>query len=177
MWWRNALDYVECPYEAEVNVVLTDNEAIQEINRDIAGHRPSHRRTFFSYGATLRHQEILDGLEETRGGVFQSGYRRADAGGYRDLCGKGKGAGGKISAIPETRELAFLVAHSMLHLSGYDHMEDEERLDMEDKQRGDSGTEGLQEMRRHGRKGIMVLAAAVLAVTLPGAERSMRRRR
>ena len=35
----------------------------------------------------------------------------------------------------ETRELAFLVAHSMLHLSGYDHMEDEERLDMEEKQR------------------------------------------
>ena len=35
----------------------------------------------------------------------------------------------------ETRELAFLVAHSMLHLSGYDHMEDEERLGMEEKQR------------------------------------------
>lgn len=35
----------------------------------------------------------------------------------------------------ETRELAFLVAHSMLHLSGYDHMEEEERLRMEDMQR------------------------------------------
>ena len=33
-----------------------------------------------------------------------------------------------------TRELAFLVAHSMLHLCGYDHMEDEERLVMEAKQ-------------------------------------------
>ena len=32
------------------------------------------------------------------------------------------------------RELAFLVAHSMLHLCGYDHMEDEERLVMEQKQ-------------------------------------------
>ena len=31
----------------------------------------------------------------------------------------------------EARELAFLVAHSMLHLSGYDHMEEEERKDME----------------------------------------------
>lgn len=29
------------------------------------------------------------------------------------------------------REFAFLVAHSMLHLTGYDHMEDEERLVME----------------------------------------------
>ena len=34
----------------------------------------------------------------------------------------------------ETRELAFLVAHSMLHLCGYDHMVDEERLVMEKKQ-------------------------------------------
>ena len=34
----------------------------------------------------------------------------------------------------EERELGFLVAHSMLHLFGYDHMEDEEREVMEKKQ-------------------------------------------
>ena len=28
-----ALDYENCPYEAEVNVLLTDNPSIQEINR------------------------------------------------------------------------------------------------------------------------------------------------
>ena len=32
------------------------------------------------------------------------------------------------------REFAFLVAHSMLHLCGYDHMEDAERAVMEQKQ-------------------------------------------
>ena len=32
------------------------------------------------------------------------------------------------------REFAFLIAHSMLHLLGYDHMEDEERVVMETKQ-------------------------------------------
>ena len=32
------------------------------------------------------------------------------------------------------REYAFLIAHSMLHLFGYDHMEEEERIVMEDKQ-------------------------------------------
>jgi probable rRNA maturation factor len=34
----------------------------------------------------------------------------------------------------ERREMAFLVAHSLLHLCGYDHMEDAERLVMEEKQ-------------------------------------------
>ena len=29
------------------------------------------------------------------------------------------------------REYAFLIAHSMLHLFGYDHMEEEERAEME----------------------------------------------
>ena len=33
------------------------------------------------------------------------------------------------------RELAFLTAHSMLHLFGYDHMQEEERVIMEQKQR------------------------------------------
>ena len=35
----------------------------------------------------------------------------------------------------EQRELAFLVAHSMFHLFGYDHMEEEERKEMEKMQR------------------------------------------
>ena len=33
------------------------------------------------------------------------------------------------------REYAFLIAHSVLHLTGYDHMEEEERQVMEQKQR------------------------------------------
>lgn len=33
------------------------------------------------------------------------------------------------------REYAFLIAHSMLHLLGYDHMEEQERLEMERKQK------------------------------------------
>ena len=33
------------------------------------------------------------------------------------------------------REFAFLIAHSMLHLFGFDHMVDNERLVMEEKQK------------------------------------------
>ncbi len=35
----------------------------------------------------------------------------------------------------QKREYAFLIAHSMLHLLGYDHMEEQERQEMEEKQR------------------------------------------
>ena len=33
------------------------------------------------------------------------------------------------------REYAFLIVHSMLHLCGYDHIGDEDRILMEDRQR------------------------------------------
>ncbi len=35
----------------------------------------------------------------------------------------------------QMREFAFLIAHSILHLCGYDHMEEEERSQMEEHQR------------------------------------------
>ena len=35
----------------------------------------------------------------------------------------------------EKREIAFLTAHSMLHLMGFDHIDDDERLRMEEMQR------------------------------------------
>ena len=35
----------------------------------------------------------------------------------------------------EKREYAFLIVHSMLHLLGYDHMEEEERIQMETRQK------------------------------------------
>ena len=31
---NEALDYENCPYEAEVNVLLTDNEDIRQINKE-----------------------------------------------------------------------------------------------------------------------------------------------
>ena len=43
----------------------------------------------------------------------------------------------------EKREFAFLVAHSMLHLCGYDHMEEKEAGVMEEKQKEELETLGI----------------------------------
>ena len=51
------------------------------------------------------------------------------------LCAEKVKAQAEEYGHSEEREFAFLVVHSLLHLCGYDHMEDEDRLRMEDRQR------------------------------------------
>ena len=42
-----SLEYEECPYEAEVNVVLTDNEEIHKLNQEYRGiDRPTDVLSF-----------------------------------------------------------------------------------------------------------------------------------
>ena len=118
---EESLDYVECPYDAEVNVLLTDNAGIHQINLDMRGiDNPTDVLSFpmcdFETPGDFSH------LEETPEEYFDP-----DTG---ELL-----MGDIVISVDKVKELAFLVAHSMLHLSGYDHMEDEERIQMEDMQR------------------------------------------
>ena len=42
-----ALDYVDCPYETEINIVITDNEGIHEVNKEYRGiDRPTDVLSF-----------------------------------------------------------------------------------------------------------------------------------
>ena len=44
---REALDYEQCPYEVSLNVLLTDNEGIHELNRQYRGiDRPTDVLSF-----------------------------------------------------------------------------------------------------------------------------------
>ena len=83
-----ALDYEKCPYEAEVNLILTDNDAIQEINRDYRQiDRPTDVLSFpmidFEKESDFSH------VEGSSRGLFQSGDRRTDSGRYHCFCGEG----------------------------------------------------------------------------------------
>ena len=126
------LDCEECLYEAEVNLLLTDDEAIRVMNRE---HRQIDRATDVLSFPMLEYETPgdLSGIEETAdafnpetgelmlGDIVISKDR---------VVGQAEEYGHSVR-----REYAFLVAHSMLHLLGYDHMEEEERRLMEDRQR------------------------------------------
>jgi len=127
-----ALDYVGCPYEAEVNLLLTMNEQIQEMN---ANFRDIDRATDVLSFPMVDYEVPgeFDFLEE-RDDCFNPETGELVLGDI--VISKEK----VISQAEEfghsiQREYAFLIAHSMLHLSGYDHMEENERLKMERMQR------------------------------------------
>jgi len=127
-----SLDYEECPYEAEVNVVLTDNEAIHEVNKE---YRDVDAPTDVLSFPMLDYEEPsnFDDVEEMFADCFNPESGELMLGDIMISVEKVEEQAEKYGHST-TRELAFLVAHSMLHLCGYDHMEDEERLVMERKQ-------------------------------------------
>ena len=126
------LDAEQCPYEVELNVLLTDNEGIHEYNRE---YRQIDRETDVLSFPNLDFAEPGDfEIDEDR----EADYFDPDSGEL--ILGDIIISVEKVAEQAESyghsqkREVAFLVAHSILHLSGYDHMEPEEAAVMEAKQ-------------------------------------------
>ncbi len=128
-----AMDYVDCPYEAEVNVLFTDNEGIHEMNRE---YREIDRPTDVLSFPMVEYTEpgCFDALEEEQEDCFHPETGELLLGDIVLSYDKIKEQAAEYGHS-ELRELCFLVAHSMLHLFGYDHMEEEEREQMEQMQR------------------------------------------
>lgn len=130
---EESMDYVECPYDFEVNVLLTDNAGIHQINLDMRQiDNPTDVLSFPMCDFEIPGD--FDMLEETPEEYFNPDTGELMLGDIVISVEKVKEQAEKYGHS-ETRELAFLVAHSMLHLSGYDHMEEEEREEMESMQR------------------------------------------
>lgn len=127
-----SLDYEECPYEAEVNVILTDNENIQMMNKEYRNiDAPTDVLSFplVDYEAPSDFDHVEEAVED----YFNPETGQLMLGDIVISVDKVEEQAEKYGHS-QTRELAFLVAHSMLHLCGYDHMEDEERAVMEERQ-------------------------------------------
>ena len=127
-----ALDYENCPYEAEVNVVLTDNQCVREINREYRGiDSPTDVLSFpmveYETPSDFRH------VEEMFADCFNPETGELMLGDIMISVDKAEEQADLYGHSLES-ELAFLTAHSMLHLFGYDHMDEAERAVMERKQ-------------------------------------------
>ena len=122
----------QCPYDAQINLVLTDNEEIHQINRE---HRQIDRPTdVLSFPmADYPVPGDFSDIEERDPDAFHPETGELMFGDIIISMDKVKEQA-KAYGHSNTRELAFLVAHSMLHLMGYDHMVEEERIVMERKQ-------------------------------------------
>lgn len=129
---EEVLQMLNCPYEVQINVLITDSQGIRELN---AKFRQIDRETdvlsfpnaeFDEPGNfdSIEHQESEcfdpDTGELILGDVILSAPRiREQAASY---------------GHSQKREFAFLTAHSILHLCGFDHMTEEEAVLMEEMQ-------------------------------------------
>lgn len=128
-----SLDYEECPYESEVNVVLTDDAGIQEINSEYRQiDAPTDVLSFPM--VDFESEADFDHVEDAALDYFNPETGELMLGDIVISVDKVAEQAEKYGHS-QTRELAFLVAHSMLHLCGYDHMEEEARASMEQRQR------------------------------------------
>jgi probable rRNA maturation factor len=122
------LDYMDCPYETQVSLLITDNEEIHRINLEQRGiDRPTDVLSFpmadyevpgdFSFL-----EEAVDCFEPDTGELMLGDIViSADK-----VLEQAEAYGHSIR-----REYAFLITHSMLHLMGYDHMTEEDAAQME----------------------------------------------
>ena len=121
------------PYEAEINLTLTDNEGIHIINKE---YRDIDRATdvlsfpMLSYETPGDFSFLMDENDDD----FNHDTGEAILGDIIISVDKVREQAEEYGHS-ELREFAFLITHSMLHLFGYDHMEPEEAEVMENKQR------------------------------------------
>ena len=125
------LDQEECPYEAQISLVLTDDDTIHSTNKEFRGIDSatdvlSFPMVDFPSPADYSVLEEDDSCFHPESGELLLGDIMISV---PRAVEQAREYGHSVK-----REYAFLIAHSMLHLLGYDHMEDEERLLMEEKQ-------------------------------------------
>ena len=126
------IDYEHCPYETEVNLLLTMNQEIHELNLNFRQiDRPTDVLSLpmvnYEEAGNFEFLEKADEYFHPESGELILGDIVISK---EKVLEQAKEYGHSVE-----REYAFLIDHSMLHLFGYDHMEEDERLVMETKQK------------------------------------------
>lgn len=126
------LEEEACPYEVQVNVILTDNAGIREMNREARGiDSPTDVLSFPN--VDFEKEGVFDIDEDSEADYFDPDTGELILGDIMISVDKVEEQA-ECYGHSVRREFAFLVAHSMLHLCGYDHMQEQEAAVMEQKQ-------------------------------------------
>ena len=128
------LELEGCDHNVEIGLTITDNEGIQEMNRDFRGiDSPTDVLSFPNVNyetagdfSVMDSDQKVDLINPDTNAIMFGDIVINEA----RVRSQAEEYGHSVK-----REFAFLVAHSMLHLCGYDHMEEEEAKIMEEKQR------------------------------------------
>lgn len=128
---ETALDLTGCPYEAQVSLLLTMNAQIREMNMEFRGiDRATDVLSFpmleYSVPGEFEFLEEREDCFDPESGELSLGDIVISK---EKVLAQAKEYGHSV-----LREYAFLIVHSVLHLTGYDHMEEAERKEMEEKQ-------------------------------------------
>ena len=120
-----ALELAEGPEDGEISLTLVDNDRIHELNRDYRGKDyPTDVLSFAMQEESDDEPEIFgldeEGIDNILGDIIISVEKaRAQAEEFGHSF---------------ERELVFLAVHGALHLLGYDHEDEEERVVMREKE-------------------------------------------
>ncbi len=122
---KKALEYEGIEENCEVNILLTDNESIKEINNEQRNIDSATDVLSFPY-LMIEDGELLVSEEDYYDGCLQIG----------DIVISLERAKEQSVEFGHSfeREIGFLTCHSVLHLLGYDHEEDGEREIMRQKE-------------------------------------------
>lgn len=122
----------DCPYEAQVNLLITDEEGICRFNREYRQiDAPTDVLSFPMI--SFEKEGDFKAAEQNEADCFDPESGEMLLGDIIISAPRVMEQAEKYGHSAK-REFAFLVAHSMLHLCGYDHMEDEQAKVMEIKQ-------------------------------------------
>ena len=126
------LDFEGCPYETQVSLLLTDNDGIQVINKETRDiDAPTDVLSFPN--VDYETEGNFDHLEDYGFDYFDPDSGELILGdiiiNVNRVEEQSKEYGHSIR-----REFAFLIAHSMFHLCGYDHMNEQDEKIMFSKQ-------------------------------------------
>ena len=121
-----------CPYEATVSLLMTDDAGIRQINKDTRNIDSATDELSFPMQNYKEPSDFSDKEEDSENFDPETGELILGdiVLSYDHIESQARSYGHDIQ-----REFAFLIVHSMLHLLGYDHMEESDRKLMEERQK------------------------------------------